>query len=404
MTSNPIGAVHEGRSFRLFQRDDLALLGVLLLAALLLGVSTLGSRPQQPLDFDLDSAADNGLAGLNLWLRALGYEVRHSGGLQFVLPAEADLLFVYPNQLSYTAAEAGALRHWVVRGGTLVLVGPQPQDVELARIFGVRVTPASYSASQEQTQPLVPEGQANYSLDWSMSDTVLDITEAPSAVSVLRTPSGAAMLAMQQVGRGIVWHAAPAAAWTNFGLREQDQGQLLPPILRSVPAGGIVVFDTFHQFGLSRMGEQIFTLQDWLYRTPAGWATLFAFVALACFVLLQGRRLGPPVATQAERRKREAAEYVEAMAALTRRARLGAGVALHQQRRLKRGLAQRRPLDPNLADSDFVARLAAGDPPLSVQQVDEVRQLLAALQQGPNEQQMVLLAAQIDTLLSRRTV
>jgi hypothetical protein len=138
----------------------------------------------------------------------------------------------------------------------------------------------------------------------------------------------------------------------------------------------VIAFDTYHQFGVSRVGEQIATLQDWLYRTPAGWATFFAFVAVSLFLVLHGRRLGPSVVTKAERRKREAAEYVEAMASLSRHARLGQDVAHYQQQRLKRGLARRRPVDPNAA-----------------------REVLALLQRNPNEQQLVTLAAKVDVLL-----
>ena len=87
------------------------------------------------------------------------------------------------------------------------------------------------------------------------------------------------------------------------------------------------------------------------------------------FLVLHGRRLGPPVVTKAERRKREAAEYVEAMAALSRRARLGKDVARYQQQRLKRGLARRRPLDPNLPDREFLDRLAYAEPALSAEQL-----------------------------------
>jgi hypothetical protein len=386
---------------RIFARNNLPLLALGVLAALLLIVSALRTRPAQPPPFDLDSSTETGLRGLDLWLQELGYEVRRTGGLQFRLPQDADLLFVYPNQLSYTAAEADALREWVAEGRTLVLVGPQPEDAELERVFGVRSKEREgFDLIQRQPQPLVPEGGSEYWLEWNIDGGVLDLEDAPAAVPMLAIGDDVTA-AVQQVGSGVVWHLASGSAFTNAGLAEQDQGDLLPPLLRRVPAGGVVAFDTYHQFGLSRVGEQILTLQDWLYRTPTGWATLFTVLVGGAFLVLQGRRLGPPVVSRAERRKREAAEYVEAMASLARRAHLRNDVARYQQQRLKRGLSRRRPLDPDLPDELFLQRLAYSEPPLSSQQQAEVGDVLAALSRGPGEQQLVALAARIDQLLGQ---
>ena len=385
---------------RILTRSNWPLLGLILLGALLLVVSALGSRPAQPIPFDLDSSAATGLRALDLWLQDMGYDVRRIGGLQFRLPVDADLLFVYPNQLSYTEDEAAALRSWVAEGHTLVLVGPHPEDAQLERTFGVRSKSRDgFGLTEQQRQPLVPQGKSAYSTDWNLGSEVLDLENAPNAVPMLFAENGQVTAAVQQVGAGVVWHLTPGIAFVNHGLAEEDHGQLLPPILRYVPPGGTIAFDTYHQFGVSRVGEQIATLQDWLYRTPAGWATFFAFAAFSIFIVLYGRRLGPSVITKAERRRREAAEYVEAMAALARRAKLGKDVAQYQQQRLKRGLARRRPVDPNLPERDFVDRLAYSEPLLTAEQQAEVRQVLEALHRSPNEQQLVTLAAKVDTLV-----
>jgi hypothetical protein len=251
----------------------------------------------------------------------------------------------------------------------------------------------------EQVQPFAPDGAAEYLAEWTVEDAILDLEDAPAAVPLLRSGTGEVVMAVQTVGEGVVWHLTPGNAFANGGLAAENQGQLLPPLLRHVPPGGVVVFDTFHQFGLIRVGEQIRTLQDWVYRTPWGWATLFAVAATGLFLVLQGRRLGPPVVTWSERRRREAAEYVEAMALLSQRAGLAADVAAYQHQRLKRGLARRRPLDPDLPDATFVDRLAASEPPLTPEQAAEVAQTLRALQAKPSAAQLPTLAARVDELL-----
>jgi len=383
-----------------FRRLNWPLVGVLLLLAILLVVSTLRSQPAVPIAFDPDSTADNGLRGLTRWLENLGYPVRRTDGLRFALPAGATLLFVYPNQLSYTAGEAAAVRQWVEQGGTLVLVGPHPEDGELEEAFGVHArTQEDFSMREQQTQPLIEHGAQAYRVDWSVDSAVLDLTGAPAAVPVLTTAGGDTTMAVQAVGDGVVWHLAPGNAFTNHGLQLEDHGDFLPPILRTVPPGGVVVFDTFHQFGLSRAGEQIATLQDWIYRTPTGWATLFGMGALGLFLVLQGRRLGPSVPTAAERRRREAGEYVQAMAALARRARLSDDVAHHQQQRLKRGLARRRAVSPDLPNAEFLIRLSGGEPPFTPAVIATVSATLHALEAQPGEQQLVDLAAKVDQIL-----
>lgn len=402
-TASPVrttSTTRRGGFARIFNRSNWPLLGLILLGGLLLVVSALGSRPTQPIPFDLDSSAATGLRALDLWLQDMGYDVRRIGGLQFRLPPDADLLFIYPNQLSYTDEEAAALHDWVEEGHTLVIVGPHPEDAELERVFGIRSQPRDgFSLTEQQRQPLVPDGGPAYTTDWNVGSEVLDLENAPDAVPVLAAENGQVTAAVQQVGSGVVWHLTPGIAFVNHGLAEEDHGQLLPPILRYVPPRGTIAFDTYHQFGVSRVGEQIATLQDWLYRTPSGWATFFAFVVFSIFIVLYGRRLGPSVVTKAERRRREAAEYVEAMAALTRRAKLGQDVAQYQQQRLKRGLARRRPIDPKLADQDFVERLGYAEPVLTAEQAAEVRQVLEALRRSPNEQQLVALAAKVDALV-----
>ncbi len=356
------------------------------------------------LPFDLQSTRPSGLRALILWLEGLGYRVEETGGLRFVLPQEADLIFLYPNRLSYDEAEAAALLGWVEAGNTLVMVGPHVEDGALERAFGVLSHRSDgFVALERQRQPLLPEGQESYFGDWFAPSNALDLTDAPAAVAVLEATGGAPVAAVQQIGDGVVWHLTTGNGLTNSGLRNGQQGDLLPAILRTVPDDGLVVFDTYHLFGLSRIGEQITTLQDWLYRTPTGWATLFSAVVLVVFLFLQGRRLGPPLPAVHERRRREMAEYVRAMAGLARRAHLSAAVADHHRRRLKRGLARRRGLDAELADDLFVAQLAETTAPVDVATLETVRTTLIGLADRPNEEALVDLVTTVDRLLGRHS-
>lgn len=387
-------------------------LAILVLLGLLLAAALVATPPPEPIPYDLDGSHPAGLLGLRLWLEELGYDVRRTEGLQFHLPADADLIFVYPNQLTYTKEEADALHDWVSSGGTLVLVGPSAEDGQLVEAFGVETASDLYlGRSQPQVQPLLPEGRAVYSREWFAPGVTLDLGDAPQAAPVLalsddqntegdvRPARSRAVVAVQGIGKGVVWHLAPGADLTNLNLQEYDQGELLPALLRSVSANGVVVFDTYHLFGFSRVGEQIGTLQDWLYRTPTGWATLFTLAVSAVFLLLQGRRLGPPLITVEQTRGREAAEYVRAMAQLHRRAREHAELARHHHSRLKVGLARRRGVRSDLSDEAFLDALQHTAPRLTDEQSGAIRTTLVGLANRPNEEQLVNLAATVDNLL-----
>jgi hypothetical protein len=388
-------------------------LAIVVLFALMILVALLTTPPPDPIPYDLDGSHAEGLLGLRLWLEELGYDVRRTSGLRFDLPDESSLLFVYPNQLTYTAEEADRVRRWVEEGGALVLVGPNDEDRHLISAFGVRLDPEPRTERRQvQVQPLLPEGAPAYLSEWFAPSIVLDLSAAPQAVPVLALTVGEGdrdelresaqsrvVVAVQQVGKGVVWHLAPQVDLTNLNLSEFEQGELLPAFLRGVPEAGVVVFDAYHLFGLSRVGDQIATLQDWLYRTPTGWATLFALVVSALFLVLNGRRLGPPLVTVEQTRGREAAEYVRAMANLHRRAGKQSDLAQHHYHRLKLGVAKRRAIDSALPDEQFLGVLAGTSPPLSEAQITALRSTLYALAQRPNERQLVNLAASVDNLL-----
>ncbi|HQY90803.1 DUF4350 domain-containing protein [Caldilinea sp.] len=388
-------------------------LAIAALVALLIAAALLTTPPPEPIPYDLDASHPAGLLGLRLWLEELGYTVQRTGSLRFNLPDNADLLFVYPNQLTYTAAEAASLRQWVENGGALVLIGPTDEDRHLAESFGVRLASAlSHRNQQVQVQPLLPEGRRLYPREWFAPGVTLDLSEAPRAVPVLALADAeddrAALVehaaskvvaAVQPVGDGVVWHLAPGVDLTNGNLKGYEQGELLPALLRNAPAGGVIVFDAYHLFGFSRVGAQIATLQDWLYRTPTGWATLFVLAVADIFLLLQGRRLGPPLVNIEQTRGREAAEYVHAMANLHRRAREHTELARHHHNRLKGGLARRRAVLADLPDEQFLSALAHTSPALTDEQLGDVRAILTGLADRPSEQQIVNLAAHIDHLL-----
>ena len=383
---------------------NLQLIASLLLLGLLIVFALLQSEPTAERPFDLDSAGPGGLRALRLWLEEMGYTVEQTGNQAFALDAASDLLFVYPNAEPYTEDEALALERWVASGRTLVLIGPERDETALQSRFGVQLDFGSDLArTVAQQQPLLPEADAELQHDMPAS-AVLDLTEAPQAVPVLAQTNGPTV-AVQSMGQGTIWFLSLQHTLTNQALGVRDQAILVPALLRTVPRGGQVLFDTYHLYGPASADVQsgeITSLQDWLYRTPLGWATLFGLGATLIYLFLQGWRLGPALPARNEVRRREAAEYVQAMAALHRRAHQNEAVAHHHKRRLKLNLGRTLRINPTLPDREFVQRLQENDAVISETQVATISHLLHNLDQQPNEGALVRMVAEIDQILTSK--
>ena len=144
-------------------------------------------------------------------------------------------------------------------------------------------------------------------------------------------------------------------------------------------------------------------MQDWLYRTAPGRALLFALVVAALFWLTQGRRLGPALTPQAEMRRREAAEFVRALASLKRRAHVRSEVAAHHSQRFRVALVRSRALlhsaDAHEDDAAFMHRLRA-ESGWPAADLDQTELILHALRHAPNEEALVKAVAEADALLA----
>ena len=146
---------------------------------------------------------------------------------------------------------------------------------------------------------------------------------------------------------------------------------------------------------------EIRSLQDWLYGTALGWATLFVAVVTLLFLALQGLRLGPPLPTREELRRREAAEFVTAMANLLRRGQQRAFVAAHHKRRLKRALGRALNLSPDLADESFLQHVQQVDDRLSAEEKQQLATIFQTLTGKTDEQTLIKTVSQVDPLLAR---
>lgn len=385
------------------------LLGLFLL--LLVAVLVWGDSPvEQP--FDPDSRSPSGLLMLREWLQEMGYQVTTSGRTRFAPSPRQHMLLIYPGEEQFTPGEAERLLNWVEEGGTAVIVGHADRELRRAFNYRSRVQPA---VDVEQSQPLLPEATESF----DRGGRGFDPTRDPNIITVLKSGDGA-RLAVLRHGDGWVWLAGESSAFTNGRLSEsRAQAQLFPAFLRTVPAGGTVVIDTYHLFGPLLPDElpPVKTFRDWVYLTPTGWAALFLLLLGGGWLLLSGRRLGPPLEVPTQGRRREAAEFVVAMAGLQRRARVRDHIARHQRYRLKQTLGRPWRLRPSLPDDEFLRQLQSLDPTLSRSAhhgaliqgnsgvrarpdltIEQVAAILDELATVPDEERLLQLARRVDDI------
>lgn len=365
-------------------------LGLSLLFFLLLVVGLLVQPPSAYPVYDPDSNGPDGLLLLAEWLGEMGYAVDTTGTGNFAFE-QADLLFVYPGAGRFGRAEGDRLVDWVEEGGTLVLV--DTRDAELLDVFDFSLTGGRSTPRLTQLQPLLPE--ASVAITGTNFARRLRLPDDSRFVALLAEDATQTRTAAAVLGQGLgwVWLLSEDFTLTNQRLTEsRSSAQIVPALLRDVPFGGQIRFDTYHlQESAADKPGQIGSLQEWAYTTPTGWATLFLFGLGALFLLLQGRRLGPPIQTVTQGRRREAAEFVVAMAGLQRRARVRESVARHHIQRLKERLGRPWQIPADLPDSLFLARLAEANSEMDEERMGSLRGLLAELSAAPDEARLVAL-------------
>ncbi len=388
MTSN---LANKGRSAR-----DLVVLVALF--ALLIGFATFvfsrqaeaGQSGQAPA-FSTHSSAPYGVKALALWLDALGYRTGNLEYSAFDVPAAANLLVIVEPQVPLGSTDGALLTAWVMDGGTLV-VAADNNFSGLSSALGVTFANLAQPAAPGVRQPFFdrpplvdPLPPVNATLSLARKDAVVHLAVETSPGTVAPT------LVTYRLGRGKVYLTTHVNAFTNAGLRNRANAVLIYNLLRDVPPGGQVLFDEYHH-GYVEPPES----GRLLFRSPWGWALLYAAGIVLAFMALNGRAFGAPLPLADARPRRSTAEYVASMANLLRRARQRGPIAQHYHDELKRRLARPYRINPAQGDLAFTRELAR------YREIDQdaLFELLKGLNRDPSgERELVRLVAEADRWL-----
>jgi len=253
----------------------------------------------------------SGLSGLYATCRSMGIDVRTWRRSWEALPPQARVLVValpFPPTERLGREEPAALKAWLRRGGTILVVGHDP-DVSAALGLRARAGTSERRAVRPAAPTALMSGVESLQLSGERWAGVL-----PPAVIHAADRRGPAV-ASRPVGSGWVVAIADADALSNAHIAEGDN-LLVPLNLFAAPAGaGPVYFDEYHHGFRERQ-----TLAGLLTRPPALWVTLQVVFALALLLHAASRRFGPPLPLITPPARRSSSEYVAAMASLFRRA------------------------------------------------------------------------------------
>jgi hypothetical protein len=376
------------------RRDILIIVGLFLALILFIALGP-GRQPQpsDPAQATTHSSAREGTLALYNWTRALGYDSRRLEYRPFELEERDAALIILNPAEPINRTQSRAILDWVGQGGTLIFADDRSAffGVSNALLDDLQFDTEVYST----TQLIEQAGPAQPALDQPPTGTALVRTGRmllpgrDDYVKLLGAPDALLIAGIKQ-GSGYIYLSATTFPFTNEGLRDAENAALVLNMLRRVPAGGRIQFDEYHQgFFTPPSTSKI------LFGTPWGWAAAYAVAVIALYLILSGRRFGRPVPLKEELIRRSSAEYVESMADLFQRGGKRDYILRHYHSALKRALARKDGINPQLDDAEFVRELARARP----LNEDSLLALLARLRAAkPNEADLVRTVSEADAV------
>ncbi len=388
-------------------RDSWLAIGLLVVLLLVTIAAAIYQAQGQENDLPMDSSssAPNGTRALRLWLDELGYPISNEAGSTFHLAEETGLILVLEPFTGITTDEWETIDAWIEEGGTLVLAGEQWGALSAARHYDFNLAYLDEESKAitltAQTPllalpPLTDPANVRPRAYFHVADDADDADTDFDFVTHLAVGARPVMVSFE-IGDGRVILSATPFPFSNAGLKESGNPQLVANVIAAAKRPGVIWFDEWHH-GMRSRQAQVLGPEEWLRRTPAGRSLLYAAAVIFVTLALGGRRFGRPIPLAKSTARRAPLEHITAIANLKRRAGHRTAVLFHHRQRLKRNLGKRYRLNPTLPDDEYVTQLSQFIPDLDAA---ALRGLLARLRQRTvSESEMIQSAAQVAAWLA----
>lgn len=355
--------------------------GVALLLLLLVGlITTSTSRPREQVglgELDAHSSEPDGALALYLWSQKLGRDTEYLEYRPFDLRGEHALLVALQPEDPFEPEQLRELSGWLREGGSLLLGTDTSHNVrELLTELDLSLGASDNFTVARPAQPLLLQppvarvtGSGRHTLAVREGVPVLAAhTAKPEPVLVTR-----------KIGEGQVWVLSMPNVLSNGSLANDDNAEIYLNVLEDARPGK-VLFDEYHHGRPDAVSLRTLLLSErW------GWAVLYTGLAVLCYTVLRGKRLGRPIRLPATR-TRDSGEYVRSLASLLRRAKKSEYLHAHYYESLLGSLRHAAGL-PVGSDVETLARAAAentGAP------TGKVLAALMALQRGDIDEKQLL--------------
>jgi hypothetical protein len=366
------------------------LAAVLAIAVVVFAFATVGTAPtSSDRTGSVYDDGPGGAAALRRYLAAMGANTTTVQGDRFVPDPSASVLFILGATEVIAPADVDSVKKFVSAGGTAVVATDLGLfERPLLDAFDVRFS----GFASPGTHPLANVVFADPPARSLSVDRVASLSLGPKALALAtdgRTPIAAAV----REGRGTFYVVASLGPFIAGGLGVADNARVALGFAHdAVASGGTVAFDEYHH-GYHPTTDVLVLLQN----TWPGRALVFASVAGFLYLVLSGRRLGPPVPLD-PRPARSSLEFIRGFAGLVRRSGSGEIARRRLRRDLRGGLARALGLDPGMEFDRVLVTLAATDRARAA----EARAVDDALGRRLREDQLLRTVGQIERLVRTR--
>jgi len=329
-----------------------------------------------------------GASALRRYLEAMGASTTTIQGDAFALSPSTRIVLILGAAEALTDGDVVTLRGLVRAGGTVILATELGfLERPALEAFGIRISGVAAPGTHELSNATFADPPARaLSIDRGVAFGV------SGQADVLATDGRAPLIAAVSEGRGLFVFVGSLWPFLGGGLGEADNARVVLALVKPALATtiGQIAFDEYHH-GLHPSSDILVLVQ----RTWPGRALVFAAILTFLYLVLSGRRIGPPVPLEV-RPARSSLEYIRGFAGLVRRSGRGEIARRRLRADLQTGLARGVGLDPATPFDRVLSTIGAQDRTRAAQ----ARAVDDALARPLRDAELLRTVAQIEQLLA----